>query len=270
MATAPEVSGETEPGSASERAGLQLISRAAAVLRALAGHQGGLSLRQIAKSAGLPRATVARIVDALEVEQFVTVDGARSGVRLGPGLAALAGATRIDFQAIARPHLETLCAEVQETIILTVRRGDRAVSVDQVVSDRPVNLSVKSGLEFPLHATAAGKAILATLPDEELAAILREPLEAYTPQTTRSEDALRQELAEIARSGLAVDWREHGEHDFALATAVLDQTRWPYSISILLPEARVGEGKSAYAAPLLRCRDRIHAAIGRRLTERNP
>jgi DNA-binding IclR family transcriptional regulator len=185
-------------------------------------------------------------------------------VRLGPAIAALAGTLRVDFQAIARPHLEKLSAEVRETVILTNLRGRHAVYVDQIVSDRPVNLSVRAGMEFPLHSTAAGKALLATLSPDELADFLRTPLEAYTPQTIVTEEALRAEVAEIARAGFAVDCREHGDHDFALATTVLDPADRPYSISILLPETRSGEDKAIYVGPLFQCRDRIHGAIGRR------
>ena len=50
---------------------VQVISRAANILRTLRDHPKGLSLSQIAKEVGLARSTVQRIVTTLEQENFV-------------------------------------------------------------------------------------------------------------------------------------------------------------------------------------------------------
>jgi hypothetical protein len=62
-----------------ERGRMQLISRAAAVLRALEAQSGYASLGQIANSCGLPRPTVQRIVDALAAEQSASIRNAGCG-----------------------------------------------------------------------------------------------------------------------------------------------------------------------------------------------
>src|ERR1700757_5018266 len=67
--------------------GVQVIARAASVLRALEGSPEGLSLAQIAREVGLARSTVQRIVAALATEDFVTEAQPGRGVRIGPGLA---------------------------------------------------------------------------------------------------------------------------------------------------------------------------------------
>ena len=69
--------------------GIQVIARAATVLRSLEGQADGLSLTQIAQLVGLARSTVARIVNALRKEQFVMAASPTSGVRLGPALTRL-------------------------------------------------------------------------------------------------------------------------------------------------------------------------------------
>ena len=82
--------------------GIQVIARAASILRTLEHHPGGLSLGQIAKSVGLARSTVQRIVAALAAEDFVIAAGP-GDVRIGPGLVRIA--QRLDdeprFQLIA-------------------------------------------------------------------------------------------------------------------------------------------------------------------------
>ena len=71
---------------------IQVISRAAKILRSLKEHPKGLSLSQISKEVGLARSTVQRIVNSLEMEGFVVAASANGGFRLGPELGILAAA----------------------------------------------------------------------------------------------------------------------------------------------------------------------------------
>ena len=65
-------------GAAAERQnGIQVIARAAAILRTLESNRDGMSLGEIAKQVGLARSTVQRIVNALAVEGLVSANGAR-------------------------------------------------------------------------------------------------------------------------------------------------------------------------------------------------
>ena len=73
-----------------EHGNVQVIARAAEILRALIDQPDGLSLSQIAKKVGLARSTVHRIVIALEAEHFVIPTSPSGRIRLGPGLLHLA------------------------------------------------------------------------------------------------------------------------------------------------------------------------------------
>src|SRR6266511_727505 len=97
--------GRRAGGSANaQRNGIQVIGRAAAVMRSLADHPHGMSLSELADQVALPRSTVHRVVAALEVEDLVTTGGG-GRARLGPGLLRLANAQRIDLRAEARPYI---------------------------------------------------------------------------------------------------------------------------------------------------------------------
>ena len=111
--------------------GIQVIARAAAVLRALKEGQTGLSLAQIADRVALPRSTVQRIVAALIDERLLIATRA-AGVRLGPELQALAEAARTSTVDLCRPHLAALMAATGETVDLSVLRGGQMVFVYQV------------------------------------------------------------------------------------------------------------------------------------------
>ncbi len=81
---------------------IQVIARAAKVLRSLEGEEDGLSLSQIARLVGLARSTVRRIVVALREEQFVMAASPTSRVRLGPALTRLARSASALYPARSR------------------------------------------------------------------------------------------------------------------------------------------------------------------------
>ena len=93
---------------------VQVIARAAAILRALEDEGAGLSLGQIAQRVNLARSTVQRIVAALEAEKFLIAASPTGRVRLGPTILRLAASARTDFVAVARPYLTQLSQRAQE------------------------------------------------------------------------------------------------------------------------------------------------------------
>src|SRR5277367_572310 len=108
---------EAEAAADDERArglGVQVIARAASVLRALEGKPEGLSLAQIAREVGLARSTVQRIVAALAAEDFVSEAQPGRGVRIGAGLARVSASINSNLTDMLHPHLVALRDEVGE------------------------------------------------------------------------------------------------------------------------------------------------------------
>lgn len=225
----------------SERQGVQVIARAAALLRALGGQSQGLTLGQVAKAVGLPRSTVQRLVDALAAEGFVMAASATSGVRLGPALLALAAATRFHMAEVARDTLQALAKACGETVDLSLLDQDKATFIDQVPGTHRLTAVSAVGLSFPLHASANGKALMATLDDAALARLRhRLPLRASTPHTITSWEALMQDLAAVRRSGVAHDREENALGICAIAVALKGPSGEPVAISIPVPTQRFG------------------------------
>lgn len=242
---------------------MQLISRATSVLRALEGQQAGLSLGQIASITGLPRPTVQRIVDALCAEGLANIDPFQGGVRLGPLIARLATSIRVDLVSLARPQLERLAWTTQESVAMTVLQDGKVVVIGVFTPPtQAIRLTASIGSTWPLHSSAEGKVLLAGLPTPAIRSMLHEPLEARTPRTVTSRDALLAELHEAATSGFAVDREGTAIGISALATRLIDTAGTRYAISILLPtsrfEARFGELRDQ----LIACRVAIAAAAG--------
>src|SRR5271165_5567314 len=172
---------------------IQVIARAASVLRSLEGEQEGLSLGQIAQRVSLARSTVQRIVEALRAEQFVIAASPTSGVRLGPALIRLAASASVEFDQITRPIMADLSQTIGETVDLSVLKGRSAVFTDQIQGSHRLRAVSAIGETFPLHCTANGKAILSVLSDEKLQRLLKRPLPRMTPNTvTKPADLLKE------------------------------------------------------------------------------
>ena len=151
---------------AERRDGVQVLSRAALLLRELSTAPEGLTPIALADRVGLPRSTCYRIVGALCQEGLMRL--APSGkLHIGAGLIGIAAAGRRELRHEAAPHLKRLSLELHETVELVVLDGDEALFTDQYVPQRSLRVVAEVGDRFPLHCTACGKALLAELPRAE-------------------------------------------------------------------------------------------------------
>jgi DNA-binding IclR family transcriptional regulator len=244
-----------------QRGRMQLISRAAAVLRALESQSGYASLGQIASACNLPRPTVQRIVDALAAEQFVTVDPQR-GARLGPELTRIARAAYVDLAAIVQPYIDKLARETGETAAVTVLRDRAAVYIAQAVPDRTIVLASRVGAPIPLHSTANGKALLAGLADGLVRSLVGSELTRSTRNTITSVKELLAELADVERQGFAYDEEEQTEGVCAISVPFRDVTGTTCSLSVVVPSPRFKANLARFRAALAYCRDEIEVATG--------
>ena len=111
----PRSSASGGDASRSSEGSVQVIARAAAILRRLSTAPQGCSLAELAADVGLPRSTVHRLVKALEAEGLVAPVSASAGFRLGPGLLQIASANREWLVAQVHPELLALSDRLKET-----------------------------------------------------------------------------------------------------------------------------------------------------------
>jgi DNA-binding IclR family transcriptional regulator len=242
------------------REGVQVIARAAEMLRRLAAEPHGLTLVELSSRVGLPRSTAHRIVSALAHEGFVRA--APSGrLRIGPALVGLAVASRSDLRHEVAPYLERLSHELRETVDLAVLDGGEVLFIDQHASRRTLRIVSEIGARFPLHATANGKALLSALSDDKVRELLPQRLEAFTPNTVTRRDALMAELAEIRACGVSFDHEEFTIGIAAVGTAVRDAIGALAAITVVVPVSRFSEIESEISAALLRARDEIQVVL---------
>jgi DNA-binding IclR family transcriptional regulator len=234
----------------SNKSQVQVIARAARILRALEGENAGLSLGQIAQRVNLARSTVQRIVAALECEKLVIAATPNGRVRLGPAILRLAASVRSDFLALARPFLERLSDELHETVDLAMVRKDHLIFIDQVTGAQRLRAVSAVGETFPLYCTANGKAYLAQLSDAAVEKLIGRTYQARTPKTLTRLDALLKDLAAVRRTGAAYDREEHTLGICAAGVALQDPLGNPVAISVPVPSQRFVDRQALIAERL--------------------
>ncbi|MEO1024395.1 MAG: IclR family transcriptional regulator [Pseudomonadota bacterium] len=215
---------------------IQVISRAARILRVLAQNTSGMSLGQIAGRVELPRSTVQRIVSALSEEGYVLSDGGKGGIRLGPEIHSLAQAAAGDLKDRMRPVMREIAAKTGETVDLAVLKRGRMHFIDQIVGTQRLRTVSSIGESFPLTTTANGKAALACLDQTEAARLVLSELE-----TQGNDERLMhvlENLAKIRAGALAIDEDEHTDGISAMGFALNDPTGDIVAISVPVPSSR--------------------------------
>lgn len=204
---------------------IPVIDRMMVVLGEIERSPAGPTIRELTAALGLPRTSVYRILNTLQLHDVVQRD-ARGGYHLGRrliGLAArvAAGAGELDIAALCQPYLDRLAAELGEGIKLSVLDPDGVLVLAVAQGRREYALTAIRGQHLPLHAGAAGKLLLAYLPPQEMEARLAPPLAALTSRTITDPRRLRAEIARIRRQGWAQDKGEGVPSILAYAAPVL-------------------------------------------------
>jgi DNA-binding IclR family transcriptional regulator len=202
------------------------VSQSLRLLRALG--DGGASVAELSRRLDLHRTVTQRLLSTLREQGFVH-RGAGGDYQLGMALVELAAKVDNPVRRAAQRPMLALFEQVSETVALTVREGDDAVSADQlVVPGRLVRAEYPPGFRHPLGRAAAGRAILAFA-------------EPATVSRFRGKDgsALADSLAEVRARGFAFTANELSQGAAGLAAPVLDGSGYAVaSVGIVAPADR--------------------------------
>ena len=237
--------------------GRQVISRAAAVLRALAEDNSGQSLGQIAKKTDLPRTTVHRIVAALEAQQLAATTPA--GVRLEPGAGA-AGGLGAYRRGRRRALVEALGRRLRETVDLCVFRGQHAVSVDQFASDQELRVVAAVGTAYPIHCTAHGRPCWRAWTTRRWRRCWARGWNA-APPTPSPRARICWRSWPSPDPGWALDLEEHAVGICGIGVHIETGQSEQYALSVALPAARYEGQLDACLAALFQCKAEIESLL---------
>jgi IclR family acetate operon transcriptional repressor len=186
--------------------GTQSVMRAISLLKAFTDDHSEWQLTDLAQEVSINKTTAYRLLTALESEGLVTRAPGSNAYRLGFGIVAMGGlALRSnEMRSLAHPELVALASASQETASLEVLSGSETLILDEVVGKYVMSGAQSIGTRWPVYATSTGKAILATMPAEEIKKRLPEQLLALTPNTVSSLEMLNHDLERTRARGYAV------------------------------------------------------------------
>lgn len=186
----------------SKSSAVQSVDRAITVMELLSS-QGWSGVTEVANELDIHKSTAYRLLATLRDRGLVEQDSATEKYRLGFGMVLLASTVTADLDIVryARPVCERLSDETEETVTVTALEDDEAVIIHQSISTSSMMAVDWSGWHTPLHASAAGKVLLAYMPEKKRKHILQKPLETLTENTVTDQATLTEQLQEIQDTG---------------------------------------------------------------------
>jgi IclR family pca regulon transcriptional regulator len=257
----------------------QSLERGLAILCCFDPERPVLGIVDLAQELGMSRSTTHRYVITLAALGYLRQGPGRKyrlGMRVTElGLSAMSGT---GLREHARADLEDLCQRTGFTVSLSILDGPEILLLDRLRGTRrslhQADPGVAVGSRLPAHCTAAGKLLLACLPEwaqRELVGELQ--LERRGPHTIKSKSALRTELAQIREDGLAVDDQEFAEGLYGIAAPLRSDTGETVAAVGMTAHSKVivlGDLIDALGPHLISTADRISARLGyRRADERS-
>jgi IclR family transcriptional regulator, pca regulon regulatory protein len=208
----------------------QSLERGLAILGCFTPQRPILGIADIADELGMSRSTTHRYVITLVALGYLE-QGASRKYRLGLRVTDL-GMSAMNATGLrehARPHLEELRQRTSYTASLGVLDETDVVWVEVARSLRRERSApgpaVHAGSRTRSWCTAAGKVLLAYLPeDEERAALAELKLSKCGPRTVSSKRALKDQLEDIRADGLATEDEELAAGLVAIAAPVRDES----------------------------------------------
>lgn len=203
------------------------VGKALDVLDQVASFGRPVRFTELLESSPFPKATLYRFVQTLTNQRMLSFDAERGTYSPGVRLVRLAHAAwqSASLAPIARQEIDQLSADVGETVHLAQLDHAQVIYVDKRNAADPVQMYSQAGKVGPAYCTGVGKAMLAHLPESELAPVLeQQSFHQFTKTTHTSAASLRAELKDIRVNGYGFDREEHEPGIICVALPILTET----------------------------------------------
>lgn len=189
---------------------IQALAKGLVVLKELA-RSGAVTLSELAERLDMPASSTHRILSTLQDQGFAALDDASQEWSIGIE-AFRAGSgylVRTNLVEAAVKTMRRLMDETGETANLAIADGSDVVFIAQVETHNPIRAFFRPGSRGPLHSSGIGKALLASMTEENARKIIDSGgFERHTPKTLATPEALRADLELINQRGWSLDNEE--------------------------------------------------------------
>ncbi|MEO3388243.1 IclR family transcriptional regulator [Mesorhizobium sp. CAU 1741] len=211
-----------------QRTTVQSVLRAIDIIEVLANANRPLRLQEIADGVGLKTPTCHHLLNSLVTRDFATRLARPRSYSLGPRIAQLArqNRSRFDIVQAAQVHMAALVQKTGASVCLATLEETRLGIVTELIAPAaPDFRGWRGDLARAAHATAIGKAILAWLPETQIARVVAEhDLTPFTEFTIQTLGELVENLRQVRRHGFAVEDREFHPDTSGIACALRDKS----------------------------------------------
>lgn len=244
---------------------VQSVSRAIAILNAVAMSENGLTASELSTSLGLSKPTTYHLLRTLQHAAFL-FRGSDRRYRLDFRIGTLAEGfeRQLLFEETLTEYVRQLADATDELSHLCVRRGSSCILIKSVAARHVVQAAPPLvGPLDDLHARASGKVAMAWAPIDVRTEFLRSAtLNSRTPATITDRRELERELAKVGEQGYATSIEESDVGLSSLA-APIDEGLSPFILGLTAPRERFEKHFDEYLRALLQATDRASSRTAR-------
>jgi len=187
------------------------LERGLSVLAFLASRNGSVSLTDLAEGVDLSISTMQRFTYTLQKLGYIERNQKNRKFQLGTKVLTLAPhfLNNSDLFDITYPHLQKLAEGSGETVNINILEGSEIIYVQRILTNHSLLTNIRLGSRVSAHSSAAGKAILASLSENQLKNVLnRLDFKAVTPKTITKRADFREALNIAKAQGFATNDEE--------------------------------------------------------------
>jgi len=225
--------------------------RALRILETIVGMGRPMSAQELGAVLPIPASSLSYLMTTLVSLDYLQRSG--RDYAPGPALARLSpGGSATGIVDAVRPLVRSIRDRLDETTAFFTERDFQIEAIASAMGGQALRYSVEEGQRTPMHAFAAGKALLATFDAARLDDYFRQTTRASFTENTICEEAdLRRELDRIRNSGIAQTQGEHTRGIIAIGKAAWRGGAALGAFSIAIPAARFDTALEARAIALL-------------------
>ena len=201
------------------------VKKAFEILRVISQSREGVGVSALAKDLKMAKSTVHGITSALEDLGAIIRAPLTKKYKIGPTLLELGrlAFSQIDVKDLARPYMEHLMEETEESVFLGVLNRDRITILDIVESRKELKITSPRGTAISIFAGATGKLFLASMEEDQAIEIIRaQELPSYTKHTITDPDKYLEEIRRVREMGYATDDEEYILGVMAVAAPIME------------------------------------------------
>ncbi|MFB7141290.1 IclR family transcriptional regulator [Gottfriedia sp. NPDC056225] len=202
----------------------------------------GLTVKEISESLLFPQSSTSNLVATLSAQGYLRLDPSKR-YKLGAKLIHIGtmAMENLDISLVAKPYLEKLMQNVQETVFMATLSEEELVYVLKIDSKRSIRTTAQTGFRKPLYCTGLGKTFLANMSEKDRSRILDQiQLVPITPKTITNREELEKELYQYSLIGYTIDDEENEEGLYCVAAPIFGADRKIHAaISVAGPKERM-------------------------------